>query len=363
MAAGDTIWVMPDTYTEQVTMKAGVALRGMDTTTVVLRAPVTAGSTYAVIMATNSLLQDVTVSVQTALGTATTLVGILFPGSTPQTAEVRGVTLVVDNSAVATSTSVLGMWANGTTVSGGTDSGPFVLDDETSITVRSQGLGTKRGILISGAVQFRTANTNVACVLVGAAGSGTQIGIETTNGGANFTIERALVLGSSADISQTAGSLLVGETVRLRSPSANGKGFGTIQQGKILFFTFTGTTAAAAHYMYPGTSATGVAVTAGTSAPTFYLTRNCVLHNLIVTDTGIGVRDQTISVQVGSTNIVGGVGGLVSTALTATLADTAFASDTLHSVAVSANMYVAVLVTPGASGSESTGLSVQLEYF
>jgi len=193
-------------------------------------------------MGENTSLEDVTL--QLTSNSHVQLRGILFPGTTSATAQVRSITLTVDNStAGAGSSNVYGIHSNGSGLPGM----EIATVQGSSITVNSTNSGSKRGILIDTFNDFHVQDTNITVT-----GSGSSyIGVETANNGL-FTARASSVGGATADISQTSGTLTLGSTLLINS-NANGLGFNTETFTSNIIWADSGTLPPGTRYMRPGT--------------------------------------------------------------------------------------------------------------
>lgn len=252
--AGDCVWIMPGVYNETITIPANVAVRGINTRSVTIQKLLVVAATTLVTMGEGTRLEDVTMKLTSA--DHHDLTGIAWPGTTSATAKLRGAVLTVDNSAasaIGTST-IIGCAVTGTGA---------VADDisairAVTITVNSAGLGTKRGILVSGATSFNVRDIGVD--VTNAGGAGSYIGAETTHASAIFRARLGSFNAPTADISQTAGEIDLGST-NLANANANGLGFSTSLGPSIspIVFADGGATASGTRYMRVGT-ATATAV-------------------------------------------------------------------------------------------------------
>lgn len=248
--AGDCVWIMPGTYNESIVIPTNVAVRGINTRSVTIQKLLVTADTTLVTMGEGSRLEDVNMVLTSA--EHHTLVGILWPGTTTATAKLRTTVLTVDNStagALGTS-NVYGYRATGT----GTVAEATSAVRASAVTVRSAGLGAKRGILVSGATEMN--HRDIAVFVTNAGGAGSYIGAETTHAGAVLRVRVASVSGASADISQTAGRIELG-TVTLAHNHANGLGFDVRLNVNVtpLIYADSGATPSGTRYMRPGTAA------------------------------------------------------------------------------------------------------------
>ena len=157
-----TVWIMPGTYNlaAGITIPNTCAIRGLNTQTctLVLNA---VGSATMITMGTSTRIEDLTCNLNCSASSGN-LIGIDFPGGTAANAKIRTCVITVDNSSASTGSviDVYGINASGTgTFSENTFS--FNTIRGTTINVKSNGGGNKRGIYVGGSAQFSTRDTNV----------------------------------------------------------------------------------------------------------------------------------------------------------------------------------------------------------
>ena len=180
-----TVWVMPGIYTLSagITLPQGICLRGMNTQTVTLKMSVAADTTLLT-MGENCRVEDLTLSLVSA--GHYNLTGILFPGTTASTSKLRTTVTTVDNSAASytngVATLVAGVLFTGT---GGLTVNSFSFNaiKGSTINVKSNGSGKKRGIIVTGSttVTVRDVNVYVAAPPSNFSFSGSYVGVETAD--------------------------------------------------------------------------------------------------------------------------------------------------------------------------------------
>jgi hypothetical protein len=245
---GITILVYPGTYDEIVTLPEGNSLKGISAATVILSKNVSATTTLLT-MSNNTSIEDV--SLQLTSASHVGLIGIAFPNTSTQSASARGVNVTIDNTAAGISgtSNVYGVHSFGT---GLPSIGISNLDDS-SVTVRSAGLGNKRGILVNVSAQkFNCRNSVIQTANSGGAGS--YIGAEVNQTGAFLNLIGCTVGGQTADISQSAGTLTIGST-QLMNATANTLGFSTYGQPTIFVWAQPGVIGLGTNFYRPGTAA------------------------------------------------------------------------------------------------------------
>ena len=282
--SGTTIWILPGSYTLSagITIPNGVSIRGLSVQTCVLQLLLAGGPTDMITMGENTRIEDLTITLSSAGHYA--LRGIVFPGTTSQTAKVRTCVITVDNSTAGSpgSSNVYGVDAAGT---GSLTSRSFSFNaiKGSTINVLSTGGGNKRGIIVSNSnvVSIRDTNIYVATPPDNAAFAGSYVGIETADPTNRGSIQvRAGSIGAtkatgsqtytSSDILQTNPSTIIDPTY-LTSPgiqigpgtdlvtkSAGGGPFSTYVYPTVIYYGLKGNIklgAAAGQdsYMWPGT--------------------------------------------------------------------------------------------------------------
>jgi hypothetical protein len=246
VASGDVVLVMPGTYNlaAPLVMPAGVTMVGLSHRPTILQMLGVAGATTLVTMATDCELERLTLRLTSAAHVD--LTGVYFPLATGGDAHLTDCTIELDNSvAGAGSSEVYGVHSDGTAA---LPANIFALSD-TRIRVTSVGNGKKRGILVDTAVQ----NFGAATAVIRVVGGADAIGAEVTFAGAQLRMEGGQVYGATADVSQTAGTLVMGTTI-LDNYSANGKSFTTASYGAIQCYADDGPLTNGVRYMYPGTA-------------------------------------------------------------------------------------------------------------
>jgi hypothetical protein len=222
---GSTIWVMPGTYnlTSGITIPDGSSLRGMSVQTTTIQMTNVTADTTLITMGENTRIEDLTLNLVS--GGHYTLKGILFPGiTTSVTAKLRTCVLTVNNNAAPNfgNSTVIGVEANGIG-SLGNASFSFNSLKGSTINVKSNGGGLKRGVYISNSCVVTTRDLNVYVAdppFTGATGptgaGGSYYGIETAYTGAQIQCRSTTIYGplsqnyyKGADVSQTATGSIV----------------------------------------------------------------------------------------------------------------------------------------------------------
>ena len=274
------IFVHPGTYNllESITIPATCSLRGASVqTTIVQMLGVTVNKTLLT-MGENTRVEDLTLKL-TSETDGVNLTGIQFPGTTSVTAKLRTCVLTVDNSTVTTgsSSNVYGVVSSGTGTLG-TASFSFNSLKGSTITVKSNGGGLKRGILVNGANVLSSRDLNVYVAgPTDSASTGSYVGVETNASTASIQL-RSTTIGTvppsaghsytSSDILQTTPSTVADPTY-LASPgiqlgpgtdlvtkTAGGKGFSTFLYPTTVYYGLKGNISTGTPgFLWPGTQA------------------------------------------------------------------------------------------------------------
>lgn len=332
--SGDLVWILPGTYAESFTIPDGVSVRGASLNAVKITKTVTT-ATDLVTMGENTRLEDVSLTVTS--NSHVQLRGIVFPGTTSATAKLRTSTITVDNSGAGAGTSnVYGVHSTGT----GLPTEDIAAIRACNITVRSAGLGSKRGILVNSASDFHMRDTSI---LVTNSGGGAAIGVETNHASAAFTARSSTISGSSADISQTQGIMTIVSTDLLNA-TANGLPFTTKISPSILVWADSGTLPAGTNFMHVGTDTP-------LNEMLVYLPQATIVKALSVrTKTAPGSTDTFTIFKNGITT---GMSVSLTTPNT-------FAINNTQSVTFAAGDSISLQLIRGLSGSSETVVTAQL---
>lgn len=250
-ASGQTVYVLPGTYNEKITMPAGVALRGANVQTVTVQQLNTTSNTTLLTMGSNCRVEDMTFTLTSASDVS--LTGIDWPSGTPLTSKLRVCVANVRSSGTG-SNQIVGM------LSAGSSATTYSASDATrgcTVNVDASSSGIVRGLYVTGSNWFGIRDTNINVT-----GTGSNIiGVETTNAGAYASLKHSTVRGgdhvlipSNHDINRTAGEILLA-SVDLKNNSANGNGFSVATEGAITHYGTTGNAQnGTTYYLVPGYS-------------------------------------------------------------------------------------------------------------
>lgn len=270
-ATGITIFVYPGIYDESIIMPPGNSLKGVSLLTVTIRRQNVTSNTTLLTMGENSSVEDVSLILNST--NHVNLIGVAFPGTTSQTAKLRTATITVDNSTAP---------ANGTSNIYGIHSfGIAIPNDNTSAvraittTVNSTGLGNKRALLVNtNTHNFYCRDINL--VVNRTSGSGSFIGAEVNQNGAQLGLRLASIQGATADISQTSGVITVGST-NLVNSNANNLGFSPLLQPPIIIWSDPGRLPTTSTRFYrPGTASVS------TTEVFIRISQKCIIKSLSI---------------------------------------------------------------------------------
>jgi hypothetical protein len=281
-SSGQTVWIMPGTYTlaSGITLKDGTAMRGLNTQTVILQMNVTS-STTMITMGENCRLEDCTINL-TCTGSTNNVIlkGILFGGTSSQTAKIRTTVISVRNSAMSSSltSTVYAIQASGT---GALNASVFSFNSikGSTINVYSNGQGNKRCLIVTGSNQISLRDVNLYMAQpTNTASTGSYVGIETADSGNTGSAQlRTTTVGcvkptsgqgyTASDILQTnpttitdptflaSSGIQVGPGVDLVTKTAGGKGFSVYIYPLMMYYGIKGNilTASNGAWMWPGT--------------------------------------------------------------------------------------------------------------
>lgn len=278
---GITILVYPGIYDEKIIMPPGNSLRGVSLLTVIIRQQNMTSNTTLLTMGENTRVEDVTLMLTST--NHVNLTGVAFPGTTSQTAKLRTASITVDNSTASTTgtSNIYGVHSYGT--GNHLDNADAIRSSV--ITVKSAGLGTKRVLLVNtNSHRFNCRDNNF--LITSAGGSGSYIGAEVNQSGAQLVIRASTIQGITADISQTAGNLTIG-TTNLFNSNANSLGFSTVVQPTTIIWADPGSLPKGTVRFYrPGSSSIS------TTEIFIWLSQKCLLKALNIRSlTGSGVSN------------------------------------------------------------------------
>ena len=245
-AAGENVLVGAGTYNESITIPANVSVTGSGAQAVVLQRLNVTSNVTLVTMGSNCRFENFTLNLSSSANV--NLTGAYFPGATPTTAKLRNSIWTITSTATGSNT-IVGVLADGATAA---PTSTFVTANSiqrSSINVISASTGPSRGIYITGANRFP-----VRDIIVNARGTGTDIvGVETTDVSGVADLKTSSVSGSTYDIKQTNGSILLSAT-DLINHNADAKGFSTVTAAPSVIYGVTKNinSTSATRYLLPG---------------------------------------------------------------------------------------------------------------
>lgn len=217
--SGNLVLVYPGTYTETISIPAGVTVQGASINTVTIQQLTgnISANTDLVTMTTGSVLSNVSL-VMTSAGNFR-LRGIVL-GET-STALVQNVNVTI--SAADATGPTCGLYCNAVTAPGSYNAVQGI-----NISVTNTGVGNTRGILLDTAGNLGIAGDSR--VVVVAANAVFAAAVETNHASANIFILGGIlncstVKTANGDISQTLGTITLAGTKLMNCTSASGRGF------------------------------------------------------------------------------------------------------------------------------------------
>jgi hypothetical protein len=215
--AGQCVFVQAGIYNETLVIPDNVSLQGVSAQSVVVQRLNVTSDTTLITMGNNCRVDTLTAILSSSANV--NLIGCEFPTGTSITAKLRNSIWTVTSTAAGANT-ILGVRSAGT--SSTAYSSPNAIQ-RTTLNVVSAGTGPNRGILVSGPNRFA-----VRDIVVFVRGAGSNlVGVETTHASAVAEIKTTTISGTTYDINQTAGSIVISST-DLVNHSANGNSFTTV---------------------------------------------------------------------------------------------------------------------------------------
>ena len=237
--SGDTVFIYPGTYweTAPLTLPSGVALRGANVQTAIIGYTGATAST-ALIVSGSGRVEDLTLNAF-AGDSGMTMIGLEV--MSPQNFKLRTAVVNVDG---CTGSHIYGVYCNtsGSTAYSTSDIIRSCTIKTTGVTGDTLAYGVYMGA--TGIISLRDTN------IYSSGGSDAKGGVCGSTGGI-LAIRYSSIFGSSADISQDHGSIVLGHS-ELINHSANGKGFGVSTAYANIIFGST-KNISGSHYLLPGT--------------------------------------------------------------------------------------------------------------
>jgi hypothetical protein len=322
------------------------------------------------------------------------LIGIKYGGTSSQTSKLRTCVLTVDNSVASEigTSNVYGIYFSGTGVF---NESVFSFNSVkgSTINIKSNGSGNKRGFLISGSNQVSTRDTNIfVSTPTTITSQGSYVGVETNDSSNVGSIQiRSTSISSPAtnqsstftasDILQTKPSSIsnpsylaspgiqVGPGTDLVTKSAGGKPFTTYIYPTTLFYGCRGViTNVKSGWLWPGTQTFS---TGGGNSPPIYpdtsvpparyrVQQPAIASGIMITgNKGISGNNTTVTL---CKNASGATIGSSGTSITVSLNDTNLINSYYNStVNFAAGDYISLFITTNSSTIED--VIVQLDMF
>jgi hypothetical protein len=394
--SGTTVWIMPGTYnlTAGIVLPAGISIRGVSVQTCIVQMANVTANTTLMTMGASTRVEDLTLNLTSA--GHYTLTGIVFPGTTTQTAKLRTCVLTINNSgaSVGGTSVVTGVLASGTD---GTTATSFSFNSlkGSTVNVYSNGGGNKRGILVSGmnAITTRDMNVYVASP-TNTASTGSYVGIETNDPASSGSIQLrsttvgtflTTISGTTSDILQTTPATIsspaylaspgiqIGPGSDLVTKTAGGRGFSTYVYPTVIYYGLRGSMVGGgvgSGYLWPGTQAVSASFPdTGTPPAYFRIQQPCILAGMSV---GLNLSCGPLPLQnfltftVRKTPISTGI--LVDTSYTLTLSGGELAS-TYYNASVNfatgdyLSTYLSIGNAGGGNANRAHDVTLQLDLF
>ena len=394
--SGTTIWILPGSYTLSagITIPNGVSIRGLSVQTCVLQLLLAGGPTDMITMGENTRIEDLTITLTSTGHYA--LRGIVFPGTTSQTAKVRTCVITVDNSTAGSpgTSNVYGIDAAGT---GSLTARSFSFNaiKGSTINVLSTGGGNKRGIIVSNSnvMSIRDTNIYVATPPDNAAFTGSYVGIETADPTSTGSIQvRAGSIGAtkatgsqtytSSDILQTNPSTIIDPTyltsagiqigpgTDLVTKSAGGSPFSTYVYPTVIYYGLKGNIKVGAaagqdSYMWPGTQAVANNQFPDTGTPAAYyrIQQPAILSGFNVRMAILPTGADNVVFTVCRTPLAGSITPITAYTLTFTSSSTYSQSYYNSTVNFATGDLIHVKVVYTGNNNTAHDFSVQLDLF
>lgn len=355
---GDVILIAPGVYEESLIIPDNITILGLSqsinqtTGGVVIQSTNVTGATDLITMGENSKLENLTLYLHSTLHLQ--LRGIVLPGTTSLTSQLNSINLIIDNSTapIDGSSNIYGIHSIGTGTP--TEVTPVIRDS--SIILRSIGGGAKRGILLNTNghnLYARNTIINVTSNGINVGTTNSYIGMESAVAGGILGIKdgtinaEPAVNGSMADISQTAGMIILGDT-NLVNATSNSLSFSTNRQPQIIVWADPAQLPlSSTNYYRPGTTAVGP------TEITIRLSTQAIIKNLSVrAQSGPGLGNtNTWTIRRNSTN----------TGLTVSLTGTdTFTINTTETVTFQAGDLLSLMITTTAGSATDTIIQVDV---
>ncbi len=245
--AGQVVFLCPATYTLSgpITIPAGVSIQGFEKTKCIISYTSTTSETM-ITLSSNTSISNLTIE-HICSTNAIDISTIAITGTNNVNSLISECVITgYHNSILTGGIKLVNITATGVY----TDPSIFTIKN-CDMTVNSSTTGVNRTIHHTGSGTISIDSSQLSCVR--SSGTGTNfIGAENTTG--TLTITNSLLSGFTADISETGGSIRLGKSTVLNSPSANAKAFTILGGGWDWSFGDPATLANGTNYLYRGSS-------------------------------------------------------------------------------------------------------------
>ena len=299
--SGDTVFIYPGTYDEILTIKSGIAVRGINVQTVAIQKTNVVSDTTLVTMDSNCRLEDVTMNLTGATG-GIRLTGIELVNTAPQTSKLR--TAVVNVSNYNTQPSIVyGVLSSGTTANVELNTSTNAIRASTvNVNLGSTG-STGCALMISGANRTTCRDSNffangptgydgntgthiIACCTSSSPGNTGSLGLYSST-----------VSGATYDVARENGNIILFGFTDLVHSTTNGNSFNVATQAAIQTFGISGNlNSSATYYLAPGMMTVG---DAPTSDYLISFDQNVIIISVLINWQGAVIPvGQTITVDI-----------------------------------------------------------------
>jgi hypothetical protein len=299
--SGDTVFLYPGVYDETLTVKSGIAVRGINTQTVSISKTNVVSNTTLVTLDSNCRIEDMTMNLTGATG-GITLTGVNLINTAPQTSKIR--TTVVNVSNYDTHPSVAyGVLSSGTTsnVTKLTSSNA-IRASTINVNLGSTG-STGCALLVSGSNLTTCRDCNffangptgysgdtgthiIGCCINSAVGNTGALGLYSST-----------LSGATYDIAKENGNIFLLGFSDLANNTTNGNSFNVVTQANAQAYGIAGNfNTSGTYYLVPGSISVGDAPTSPYSVT---YDQNIVVIGIIINWQGVAIPGgRTITVNI-----------------------------------------------------------------
>jgi hypothetical protein len=301
--AGDEVFICPGTYTEgPLTISASRSVRGANTQGVIITQAAVTNSMTLITMGSNTRIEDVTLTLTStsAFNSGALYTGVLINNNDLLTAKLRTMVINVNNN--NSGGNAIGVRSTG---SSSTDFRSSYLIRSATINVTTTGFAAvspspyNKGIAVDGSNRMALRDCVVSVQSTGLSLSSTRlIACETTSGileldSCTINASSAAIAATNcsiAEISQTAGKIILGGGTGLKNNNANGLGFDTrnIHPNILAAALKTGNSVwnqgefNTTYYLVPGASRISDLANLSSATTPFSFKQDCLLHQVVL---------------------------------------------------------------------------------